>query len=275
MGKLRDEIKKTVSAIRKKTQFEPQIGIVLGTGLGQLAREIEEVEVLPYGEIPGFPISTVESHQGRLIFGHLSGKKVVAMQGRFHYYEGYSMEQIVFPVRVMKFLGAKALLVSNACGGMNPLFERGDLMLITDHINMQGDNPLRGENEDSFGPRFPDMFQCYDPGLITLTEETALEEKIPLRKGIYVSLSGPTLETAAEYRMLRIIGADVVGMSTVPEVIAARHIGMKVLGLSVVTDMGLPDALGPMNHDKIIAMAEKTEPSLTRLMAKVVEKMVV
>jgi purine-nucleoside phosphorylase len=275
MGKLRDEIEKTVSAIRKKTQFEPQIGIVLGTGLGQLAREIEEEKVLPYGEIPGFPISTVESHEGRLIFGHLAGKKVVAMQGRFHYYEGYSMEQIVFPVRVMKFLGAKALLVSNACGGMNPLFKGGDLMLITDHINMQGDNPLRGENADSIGPRFPDMFQCYDPELITLTEETALEEKIPLRKGIYVSLSGPNLETAAEYRMLRIIGADVVGMSTVPEVIAARHIGMKVLGLSVVTDMGLPDALGPMNLDKIIAVAEKTEPSLTRLMAKVIGKMVV
>lgn len=273
MKDLRSEIEGTVQALRKRTDFVPEVGIVLGTGLGQLAEEIKKVEVIPYGEIPRFPLSTVESHEGRLLFGYLSGKRVVAMQGRFHYYEGYSMADIVFPIRVMKFLGAKVLLVSNASGGMNPLFHPGDLMVITDHINLQGDNPLRGTNDESLGPRFPDMFHCYDHELVALTEETALEEKIPVRKGVYVALAGPNLETAAEYRMLRNLGGDVVGMSTVPEVIAARHMGMRVLGLSVVTDMGLPDALGPMSLEKIIATAERTEPKLTRLMSKVIEKL--
>jgi len=273
MGNMRKEIEGTVAAIRKQTDFLPQVGIILGTGLGQLAKEIDAVKVIPYGKIPRFPLSTVESHEGRLIFGHLSGKRVIAMQGRFHYYEGYSMQEIVFPVRVMRFLGAEVLVASNASGGMNPLFKAGDLMVIVDHINLQGENPLRGKNDDSIGPRFPDMFQCYDPELIALAERIALEEKIPLRKGVYVALQGPNLETAAEYRMLRIIGADAVGMSTVPEVIAARHMGMRVLGLSVITDMGLPDALGPMDLEKIIARAEKTEPLLTRLMSKVIGKM--
>lgn len=273
MSELRKTIEGTVEAIREITDFEPQVGIILGTGLGQLAGEIENAKRVPYGEIPHFPLSTVESHEGRLIFGHLSGKRIVAMQGRFHYYEGYSMNEIVFPVRVVKSLGANVLVVCNASGGMNPLFKSGDLMLINDHINFQGDNPLRGTNDDSIGPRFPDMFQCYDPQLLAIAEETALEERIPLRKGVYVALAGPNLETAAEYRMLRILGGDVVGMSTVPEVIAARHMGMRVLGFSVITDMGLPDAMGPMSLERIIAMAEKTEPKLTRLMAKVIGKM--
>lgn len=275
MSELKKDIERTVQSIRKMTDFEPQICIVLGTGLGQLAKEIDPVMVIPYGKIPRFPLSTVESHEGRLIFGKLSRKRVVAMQGRFHYYEGYSMQEIVFPVRVMKYLGANNLLVSNASGGMNPLFKSGDLMVIVDHINLQGENPLRGKNDDSIGPRFPDMFQCYDPELVALTERTALEEKITLRKGVYAALQGPNLETAAEYRMLRFLGADAVGMSTVPEVVAARHMGMKVLGLSVITDMGLPDALGPMDLDRIIARAEKTEPILTRLMSKVIGKMII
>ncbi len=272
MEGLKERIKETSDSIRKRTTLEPELGIILGTGLGQLAQSIEVETAISYQEIPHFPVSTVESHAGKLIFGNLSGKKVVAMQGRFHYYEGYSMKEITFPVRVMKELGIQVLLVSNACGGLNPLFKAGDVMVISDHINLLRDNPLIGGNDDSLGPRFPDMYDCYDKELIALAEKTALELGIKLQKGVYVSVAGPNLETAAEYRFLRTIGADVVGMSTVPEVIAARHQGTKVLGFSIVTDMGLPDALKPTDLDKIIAVANAAEPVLTRLLVKVVEK---
>jgi len=272
MEGLKEKIKETADSIRKKTTLRPELGIILGTGLGQLAESIEVETIVSYEEIPHFPVSTVESHAGRLIFGTLSKKKVVAMQGRFHYYEGYSMQEIAFPVRVMKELGIKTILVSNACGGLNPLFKAGDLMMITDHINLLGDNPLRGKNDDSLGPRFPDMYNCYDKDLISLAEKTALELGIKLHKGVYVSVAGPNLETGAEYRFLRTIGADVVGMSTVPEVIAAAHQGTKVLGFSIVTDMGLPDALKPTNLEEIIAVANAAEPILTRLLIKIVEK---
>ncbi|MGB2698718.1 MAG: purine-nucleoside phosphorylase, partial [Candidatus Zixiibacteriota bacterium] len=253
MESLKEKVKETVDFIRKKTTLAPDVGIILGTGLGQLAQSIEIESTISYDQMPHFPISTVESHAGRLIFGTLSGKKVVAMQGRFHFYEGYTMQEITFPVRIMKELGIQMLLVSNACGGLNPQFKAGDIMAITDHINLQGGNPLIGVNDDSLGPRFPDMYNCYDKDLVALAEETALELGIKLHKGVYVSVTGPNLETAAEYRFLRGIGADVVGMSTVPEVIAARHQGTKALGFSIVTDMGLPDALKPTNLDKIIA----------------------
>jgi purine-nucleoside phosphorylase len=253
-----------------RVQFDPEIGIVLGTGLGKLTGEIEKVAEVAYDEIPDFPVSTVESHAGRFIFGNLSGKRVVCMQGRFHYYEGYSMEEIVLPIRVMRFLGADVLVVSNACGGLNPLFKAGDVMMITDHINLLGDNPLRGPNDDSVGPRFPDMWNCYDKDLAEVARKAALDQGIDLKRGVYVALAGPNLETAAEYRMLRMLGADVVGMSTVPEVIAARHMGMRVLGFSVITDMGLPDALGPMSLERIIATANRAEPILTKLIASFV-----
>ncbi len=256
--------------LSSRIQFDPEIGVVLGTGLGKLTREIQKVGEVAYDEIPDFPVSTVESHAGRFIFGNLSGKRVVCMQGRFHYYEGYSMEEIVLPIRVMRLMGAEVLVVSNACGGLSPLFAGGDIMLIVDHINMLGDNPLRGPNEETAGPRFPDMWNCYDRELGELARGVALEEGIELKRGVYVALAGPNLETAAEYRMLRMLGADVVGMSTVPEVIAARHMGMKVLGFSVITDMGLPDALGPMSLEKIISTANRAEPVLTRLIASVV-----
>ncbi|TET82072.1 purine-nucleoside phosphorylase [candidate division TA06 bacterium] len=255
--------------LSKKVQFKPGIGIILGTGLGRLAEDIKGVNEVSYEDIPNFPVSTVESHAGRFIFGNLSGKKVVAMQGRFHYYEGYSMQDIVLPIRVMKLLGIKVLIVSNACGGINPLFSAGDIMLIADHINLLGQNPLIGLNDESIGPRFPDMYNCYDGELAQVAVKVALEEGIDLKTGVYAALSGPNLETAAEYRMLRIIGADVVGMSTVPEVIAARHMGIKVIGFSVITDMGLPDALGPMNLEKIIATANRSEPILTKLIGSV------
>lgn len=273
MPGLKEKIKETVDFIRKKTILAPDVGIILGTGLGQLAQSIEIESTISYDQIPHFPVSTVESHAGRLIFGTLSGKKVLAMQGRFHFYEGYSMQEITFPVRVIKELGIKVLLVSNACGGLNPQFKAGDIMAITDHINLQGGNPLIGVNDDTLGPRFPDMYNCYDKDLIALAEETALDLGIKLQKGVYVSVTGPNLETGAEYRFLRGIGADVVGMSTVPEVIVARHQGTKVLGFSIVTDMGLPDALKPTNLDEIIAVANKSEPVLTQLLSKVVEKM--
>ena len=258
--------------VSSKAAVGPGIGIILGTGLGRLTKDIERVCEVPYQEIPDFPVSTVESHAGRFIFGNLSGKSVVAMQGRFHHYEGYSMEDIVLPVRVMKLMGVETLIVSNACGGLNPLYQAGDIMLIRDHINLLGDNPLRGPNDESVGPRFPDMYNCYDKGLAEMAAKVALEQGITLRQGVYVALAGPNLETAAEYRMLRIIGADVVGMSTVPEVIAARHMGIKVLGFSVITDMGLPDSLGPMSLERIIATANRSEPILTKLIASVVER---
>lgn len=259
--------------VRGRTGARPSVAIILGTGLGGLAEEIAVEAAIPYDEIPGFPLSTVESHVGRLLLGRLGGRPVVAMQGRFHRYEGYALGQVTFPVRVLHALGADTLIVSNACGGMHPLWSPGDLMLIADHINLLGENPLVGPNDDRLGPRFPDMSAAYDPGLRALARAAALELGITLREGVYVAVAGPNLETRAEYRMLRSLGADVVGMSTVPEVIVANHEGMRVLGLSIITDQCLPDALEPASIDRIIATARGAEPSLRRLVAGVVERL--
>ncbi len=253
----------------------PTVGIILGTGLGALAKEIKAEAVIDYAEIPHFPLSTVESHQGKLIFGTLGGKNVVAMQGRFHYYEGYSMQQITFPVRVMKYLGVNTLLVSNAAGGMNPLFTRGDVMLITDQINLLGNNPLIGPNDEEMGPRFPDMSEPYNRQLIFLAEKIAGELKIKVQKGVFVAVPGPNLETRAEYRFLRGIGADVVGMSTVPECIVAVHMSMRVLGFSIITDECFPDTLKPANLDEIVAAAMAAEPKLTAIMKEVVKQLTI
>lgn len=266
-------IAESVAAIRGRTQAAPGIGIILGTGLGGLAARIHVDCAIEYADIPHFPLSTVESHTGRLLVGTLGGKPVVAMQGRFHRYEGYTLQQVTFPVRVMKALGVGTLVVSNACGGMNPLWEPGDLMLMADHINLIGENPLTGPNDDALGPRFPDMSQPYDHALQLLAREVALEGRIPLRSGVYVAVAGPNLETRAEYRMLRMMGADVVGMSTVPEVIVARHGGMRVLGISIITDACLPDALEEADIATIIATAGRAEPNLTRLVEGVVARM--
>jgi purine-nucleoside phosphorylase len=266
------EVARAADAIRARSKLVPEVAVILGTGLGGLAKEIKVETEIGYENIPGFPLSTVESHVGRLLLGTLGGRKVVAMQGRFHRYEGYSMQQIAFPVRVMRALGAKTLVVSNACGGMHPLWAPGDLVLISDHINLLGDNPLVGPNDDALGPRFPDMSAAYDPALREIARKTARDLKIVLREGVYVAVPGPNLETAAEYRFLRVIGADVVGMSTVPEVIAAVHGGMRVLGISIITDACLPDALEPADITRIIATAQKAEPSLTALVRGVLER---
>ncbi len=271
MSELRSRIEEAVRFLRTKTTMQPPIGIILGTGLGGLAKEIKQEVVIAYENIPHFPVSTVESHHGRLIFGTLGGKHVVAMQGRFHFYEGYTMQQVTFPVRVMKFLGVSTLLISNAAGGMNPQFRRGSVMIITDHINLQGDNPLIGPNDDALGPRFPDMSEPYSRKLIALAEKVALENKIRVERGVFVAVAGPNLETRAEYRFLRFIGADAVGMSTVPENIVANHMGMQVLGFSIITDECFPDSLQPANVAEIIAVANETEPKLTTIMKGVVE----
>ena len=273
MSEMRKQINEAVEYIRKHTESEPEIGIVLGTGLGELAQEINQDVVLSYEDIPHFPLSTVEFHAGHLIFGKISGKSVVTMQGRFHFYEGYTMQQITFPIRVMKFLGVKTLLISNACGGMNTQYRKGDLMIMEDHINLQGDNPLIGVNDDELGPRFPDMSEPYSKRLIALGEKIALEEKIRIQKGVYVAVPGPNLETRAEYRFLKAIGADVVGMSTVPENIAARHMDMEVFGLSVITDECFPDALESVNVEEIIRTANQAQPRLTLLMKRLIEKL--
>jgi purine-nucleoside phosphorylase len=261
------------AAIRARVERAPEVAIVLGTGLGGLAREIDVEATIPYSDIPGFPLSTVESHEGRLLFGTLGGKPVVAMQGRFHRYEGYALQQVTFPVRVLRALGAETLVVSNASGGMHPLWSPGDLMLIADHINMLGDNPLIGANDDRLGVRFPDMSEPYDAALRTLARSVAVDLGVLLREGVYVAVPGPNLETRAEYRMLRTLGADVVGMSTVPEVIVAVHAGMRVLGLSIITDQCLPDALEPANIATIIAAAGRAEPRLTALVRGVLERL--
>jgi len=270
---LADSIDGAVAAVRRHTALVPEIGIILGTGLGGLAEVIEVESAVPYDTIPGFPISTVESHAGRLLLGRLAGRPVVAMQGRFHRYEGYRLDQVTFPVRVIRALGAGVLLVSNACGGMNPLWQPGDLMLIEDHINLLGDNPLIGINDEALGPRFPDMSEPYDAGLRAIARQAAVDLQVTLREGVYVGIPGPNLETRAEYRMLRTIGGDVVGMSTVPEVIVAIHAGMRVMGVSIITDQCLPDALEAASIERIIAVAKKAEPSLTRLVTRVVERL--
>ena len=272
MLEIRKQLEETIPVIREHYKGTPLIGIILGTGLGEVAKAIDVEVEIPYEQIPHFAVSTVESHAGKLLFGTLSGVPVMAMQGRFHYYEGWTMKQITYPVRVMKALGAKMLLVSNAAGGLNPLFRPGDIMLITDHINLIGDNPLIGRNDDSLGPRFPDMFNAYTKELRDIAEQTALELGIRLVQGVYVALSGPNLETPAEYRFLRIIGADAVGMSTVPEVIVAVHSGMKVLGFSVITDMCLPDALKPVTLEEILATAATADEKMARLVKAVVPR---
>lgn len=272
MEDLIKKIHETLTIIRKKTQENYEVGIVLGTGLGGLVNEIQIEHIIDYSDIPHFPISTVESHHGKLIFGKINGKNVVAMQGRFHFYEGYTMQQITYPIRVMKFLGVKTLLISNACGGMNPIYSRGDIMVIIDHINLLGDNPLIGKNENELGPRFPDMSEPYDLELIELAEKIALENKIKLQKGVYVAVPGPNLETKAEYRYLRSLGADVVGMSTIPENIVANHMGIKVLGFSIITDECFPDSLKPVNVNEIIETAMKAEPKMTKIMKEVIKQ---
>lgn len=268
--KKRDE---ALSYIEQQTEERPDFLIVLGTGLGDLGEEIDVSETISYSDIPHFPVSTVESHAGHLIFGTLSGKNVVAMQGRFHYYEGYSMQQIAFPIRVLKSLSTDTLLVSNACGGMNPNYARGEIMLIKDHINMLGDNPLIGPNDDELGPRFPDMSEPYTERLIDIAEQVALENNIKMHKGIYLALSGPTLETKAEYRFLRQIGGDVVGMSTVPEVITAVHMDMDVLGISAITDECFPDALEPVDIEDVLEAAGIAEPKMTQVIMGVLERL--
>ncbi|MEX2585064.1 MAG: purine-nucleoside phosphorylase [Balneolaceae bacterium] len=274
----------TVEVFRKKRQesldyintittLRPDYLLILGTSLSQLADEMNIQAQIAYDQIPHFPVSTVENHAGKLLFGTLGNKKIVTMQGRFHYYEGYTMQQIAFPVRILHAMGANTLLVSNACGCMNPHYRSGDIMLITDHINLLGDNPLIGPNDDELGPRFPDMSQPYTPHLMETAEYVALESNIKMHKGVYVALKGPMLETRAEYRFLRLIGADVVGMSTVPEVLSAVHMGMEVLGISVITDECFPDALKAVNMKHILNAAAKAEPKLTRVIVKLLQRL--
>lgn len=270
---VKSRVLESVAAIRARTGLVPACGIILGTGLNRLADEIEDACALPYAEIPHFPEPTVTSHRGRLLLGKLNGLPVVLMQGRFHYYEGYNLEVVTHPVRVMKELGVETLLVSNASGGVNPQFRAGDICIITDHINLTGHNPLRGPNDDTLGPRFPDMHAVYTPELVELAARTALELGLPVQRGVYAWVTGPNLETGAEYRWIRIIGADLVGMSTVPEVVVARHAGLKVLGLSVVTDMGLPDAMRPVDLPEVLRVAAEAEPRLTRLVVELAGRM--
>lgn len=267
MKSMLQDIYSTTEYIKRRIgEFEPEVGIILGTGLGGLVEEIEIQHKLMYSNIPNFPISTLEFHSGRLIFGMLRGKKIIAMQGRLHHYEGYDMKQITFPVRVMKMLGIKQLFVSNASGALNPEIKTGDLMIIEDHINLQHDNPLRGRNFDDLGPRFPDMSQPYSRELITKGMEIAREHNITCHTGVYVSVAGPNLETRAEYRYLRIIGGDAVGMSTVPEVIVAKHMGLPVFAISVITDEGYHDVLEPVSVEQIIKVAEEAEPKMTMIL---------
>jgi purine-nucleoside phosphorylase len=271
---LAERIAEAEAAIRARTAWAPEAAVILGTGLSGLAERIELETAITYEEIPHFPLSTVETHTGRLLFGRLGGRRVVAMQGRFHLYEGYDARQVTFPVRVMRELGVETLLLSNAAGGMHPAYRRADLMLIADHINLQGVNPLEGPNIDAWGPRFPDMSEAYDGALRALAREVADEGAIDLHEGVYVAVVGPNLETRAEYRFLRHIGGDAVGMSTVPEVIAARHMGMRCLGISVITDECVPETLQPVSIEDVLAAAAEAEPKLTRLMRGIAARLV-
>jgi len=271
MHELYDQVQEATRAIQARWPGRPRAGIILGTGLGGLAEDIRTEAVIPYADVPHFPQPTVVSHAGRLVCGSLGGKPVVAMEGRFHFYEGYSLKQITLPVRVFKALGCDTLVVSNACGGMNPQYGKGDIMVIEDHINLMGDNPLIGPNDDRLGERFPDMCYPYDRELLALARRVALEERIVCHQGVFVAVPGPNLETRAEYRFLRGLGADAVGMSTVPEVIVGVHAGLRNLGLSVITDMCLPDALEPVVLADIIATANAAEKKLRVLVRRVVE----
>ncbi|MFN4812020.1 MAG: purine-nucleoside phosphorylase [Bacteroidia bacterium] len=267
-----EQIKETADFIRNKTNFNPQIGIILGTGLGGLVKEIETKYVIPYEEIPNFPLSTVEGHSGKLIFGMLGGKNVVAMQGRFHYYEGYDMKQVTFPVRVMRFLGIERLFVSNASGGVNPDFEIGDLMILNDHVNLFPTNPLIGKNYPELGPRFPDMSEPYDLQMIKMAKDIADNHNIRVQVGSYAGVSGPCLETPAEYRYIRNIGADAVGMSTVPEVIVGRHMGIPCFAISIITDMGVDGRIVKVTHEDVQRVAEIAEPKMTLIMKELISQ---
>lgn len=272
MQGLYENIQQAVAYVRTRTKTKPRFGLVMGTGLGEMADEIEAEAVVPYGDIPFFVESTSVGHQGNLVIGKLGGQSVVSMQGRLHYYEGYSMQEVTFPIRVMRALGAEEVIISNAVGGMSPHLDLGDIVVVTDHINLMGDNPLIGWNDERLGVRFPDMSQPYDPARRELFESVALESGEPVRRVVLVAVAGPNLETAAEYRFLRRVGADVVGMSMVPEVLVAVHGGMRVLGLAVVTDLCLPDALEPADIPKIIATAQTAEPRLRKLLIRFLEK---
>jgi purine-nucleoside phosphorylase len=268
-----ERIKATSNYILERTKFKSEIAIILGTGLGGLVNEIEIEHTIPYSEIPNFPVSTVDGHKGQLIFGVLGGKKVIAMQGRFHYYEGYSMKEVTFPVRVMKAMGIKTLFVSNASGGLNPKFKVGDVMMINDHINMFGDNPLMGPNEKVLGPRFPDMSQPYNLHLRNLALKIAMQKRIDLKEGVYVGVAGPTFETPAEYRMFRILGGDAIGMSTVPEVVVARHMDMDVFGISIITDSGVPGEIVEISHEEVQVVAMQAEPKMSLIISELIARL--
>ena len=267
-----EKINQASTYIQSKTEVNPEIGIILGTGLGGLVDEINIYDIIDYKNIPNFPLSTVEGHSGKLIFGELGGKKVVAMQGRFHYYEGYTMQEVTFPVRVMKMLGVSKLFVSNASGGVNPQFEIGDLMIINDHINFFPAHPLTGKNEKSLGVRFPDLSEAYDKKLIAKAKEIAIEMDVELKEGVYLGMSGPTFETPAEYRMVRILGADAVGMSTVPEIIVARHMGMDCFAMSIITDLGVEGKIVEVTHEDVQNVAMKAEKKMTKIMKAMLEE---
>jgi purine-nucleoside phosphorylase len=270
---LRAQLRDAVAHVREHVTDAPPVGLILGTGLGALASNIEVQHTLPFDDIPHMPVATVDSHAGRLVIGRLAGQQVAALQGRFHHYEGYSLQQVTFPVRLLHALGVRVLVLSGAAGGLNPMWQAGDLAMLSDHINLMGSNPLVGPNLDELGPRFPDMSMPYDAALQELTARTALELGIRLQRGVYAAVTGPNLETRAEYRMLRVLGADLVGMSTVPEVIVARHMDMRVLAVSVVTDLCLPDALETADIDTIISTATAAEPSLARLLTTVLQRL--
>ena len=267
-----EKVQETVSFIKSKTNFTPEYGVILGSGLGSFTDEMKIELVMPYAEIPNFPVSTVLGHKGALVFGTIGEKKVVAMQGRFHYYEGYSMTEVTFPVRVMKYLGIEKLVVSNASGGVNPNYEVGSIVLITDHINMTPEHPLRGKNEERFGPRFVNMSEPYSRKMIAKAKELAEDLNIEVQEGIYLGLQGPTFETLAEYKMVRIVGADCVGMSTVPEVIVARHMDLETFGVSVITDMGDEGHIQTISHDEVLEAAKKAEPHVRSLIRELILK---
>lgn len=266
-----EQVQETVNYIKAKTGFTPEYGVILGSGLGSFTDDIQIEFTLPYTEIPNFPVSTVQGHKGALVFGTIGSKKVVAMQGRFHFYEGYDMKQVTFPVRVMKYLGVTKLIVSNASGGVNPNYEVGSIVLIKDHINMMPEHPLRGKNDERFGPRFVNMSEPYSRNLIAKAKEIATQNSIEVHDGVYLGLQGPTFETLSEYRMVKILGADCVGMSTVPEVIVARHMELEVFGLSVITDMGDEENIEEVNHAEVLKAAQKAEPNVRLLIKELIK----
>ncbi len=268
-----EKIQETTAYIKSKIDFEPSVGIVLGTGLGGLVKEIEIVGTLPYIEIPNFPVSTVKGHEGKLIFGKLGGKNVVAMQGRFHYYEGYTMQEVTFPIRVLKFLGIKLLILSNASGGVNSDYNIGDLMIIKDHINLMGDNPLIGKNDTGLGPRFPDMSETYDKNIIRHATKIARHNNIHFQVGVYAAVTGPTFETPSEYYYIRVLGADAVGMSTVPEAIIARHMSLPCFAVSVISDLGVEGKIVEISHEEVIDAASMAEPKMTLVVKEMIKKL--